>query len=178
MFHRTGWATRKLHRSIVQVEQCEGRCLLSSFAESEPNNSFAVYQPLNNDTSYSVSGAISALSDVDYYAFYALKGSTISLNCRATVKTGDEHTEFDPTIGLFNPLRGLVRSDDDSGTGSIWAAGLSFTANKSGVWRVAVSHYDDFSFTGGNSRPSYDPDNEDSGPGVHTGSYVLTISGA
>jgi hypothetical protein len=178
MYHHTGWATRKPHRFVSQVEQCEGRCLLSSFAELEPNNSFAAYQPLNNDTSYSVSGAISALSDLDYYAFYALKGSTISLNCRASVTTGNRSTEFDPTIGLFNPSGNLVGSNDDSGTGSIWAAALSTTTNQSGIWRVAVSHYNDFTFTEGNSRPSYDPDNDNSGPGVHTGSYVLTISGA
>jgi len=164
----------------LQLETLERRDTPAvTLAEVEPNGSFAEYQPLNNDAVYTVNGSLSALSDVDYYAFYAKEGSTVSIRVVAAQLTGNEHTEFDPTIGLFNPQGALVETDDDDGAGggSFWASRITFTAPESGVWRLAVSHYNDTVFDGSNDRPSYDPDIPDSGPGVHTGPYVARLGG-
>jgi hypothetical protein len=119
-------------------------------------------------------------TDLDYYAFYAKKDSPIDIRAVAAQLTGDQHTEFDPTLGLFDPTGTLVRADDNGGAGggSFWAARITYTATVSGVWRIAVSHHGDLLFDGTNTRPSYNPNNPNSGPGVHNGPYVLTITGA
>ena len=129
-FHVRALLNRTHGRGLHPMfEALESRCLLSAIAEAEPNNSFSSYQPLNNDSTYSVSGGIASLGDVDYFGFYASKGSNVTLNCRASVITGDPHTEFDPTIGLFSPGGTLVSANDDSGTGSIWRQDCRFPSS-------------------------------------------------
>lgn len=153
----------------LQIEKLEDRRLLAAVVEVEPNNAFGSAQRIGGDSQYAISGSISSLADVDFYAFNARAGDTVNINAKALNPSATASEQFDPVIGLFSPSGNLVGVDDDSGSGSIWAAGLSFTVGTSGVWRVAVSDYSDFNFdgVGGNG----------DGFGTDTGSYELAISG-
>src|SRR4249920_1169533 len=95
-------------RTRLQVERLEARETPSAVTEAWPDGSFAQYQPLNNDTTYTVSGRIDSLTDVDYYAVYVKAGTGIRVQASAAVLTGNIHTEFDPTVGLFAPDGTLV----------------------------------------------------------------------
>ena len=169
-----------VRRNRLRVEPLEARDTRSAVTEAWPDDSFAQYQPLNNDTSYTVSGRVGALTDVDYYAFYAPAGAALRAGVRAAVPTGNVHTEFDPTVGLFAPDGTLVATADGGGGGSLGAARVTFTATQSGIWRVAVSHHGDLAFDGSAAaRPSWNPaDPTNTGPGLHTGPYVLAVVGA
>jgi hypothetical protein len=171
---------RSRRRSPLRIEALEARDTPSAVTESWADNSFAQYQPLNGDTNYTVAGKIDSLADVDYYAFYAPARSAIRAGVRAAVTTGNIHTEFDPTIGLFTPDGTLVAAADGGGYGSIGAARVTYTATEAGVWRVAVSHHGDLTFDGSSPvRPSWNPnDPTNTGPGLHTGAYTLMVVGA
>lgn len=164
----------------LTVEPLEARDTPSAVTEAWPDDSFAQYQPLNNDTTYVVSGRVATLTDVDYYAFYAEAGTAVRAGVRAAVPTGNVHTEFDPTVGLFAPDGSLAAAADGGGVGSLGAARVTATANQSGIWRVAVSHHGDLAFDESvPPRPSWDPaDPANTGPGQHTGGYVLGVYGA
>lgn len=137
-------------------------------AEVESNNSFSSPQTLSGSDQYVVSGGISSTTDVDFFAVRVTAGKLIAVNVRALNPGAPPEQQFDPVIGLFSPSGILVSQNDDTGTGSRWAAGLSYRATETGIWRVAISDYNDFDFDGAGGNGD--------GYGTDTGAYSLAIS--
>src|SRR5439155_23848098 len=104
-----------------------------------------------------------------FYSVELSKDRVVHLNVAVLNPTADEHQQFDPVVGLFNPAGQLMATNDDAGSGGRWAAGLSYAVNQTGTWTVAVSDYPDFAFTGQGSAGD--------GFGTDTGAYVLTVEG-
>jgi len=157
-------------KQVLRYESLEARLALAATAvtEAEPNDSLNATQVLSGASRYVVSGSISSNSDVDFFTIRATAGQLISVNVRALNPGAPAEEQFDPVVGLFSPSGTLVSSSDDTGTGSTWAGGFSYKATETGVWRIAVSDYDDLDFNGTGG--------DGDGFGTDTGSYSLEIS--
>jgi hypothetical protein len=155
---------------VVRCESLEPRIALTAtaVAEIESNDSFATAQSLPAADHYVVSGGITSGADVDFFALRVTAGKLIAVNVRGLNPGDPPAQQFDPVIGLFSPSGQLVSQNDDTGTGSHWAGGLSYKATETGIWRVAISDYNDFDFNGSGG--------DGDGHGTDTGPYSLTIS--
>lgn len=93
-------------------------------------------------------------------------GASIVANVRATNPGAASSQQFDPIVGLFGPSGTLITSNDDAGTGSHWAARVSYTARQAGRYTIGITHYSDFQVVG-------TPTQSGPHPGLDTGAFVL-----
>ena len=120
----------------------------------EPNNSPTaarfVKLPFSTEAHFTAVDA----GDVDFYRFTARAGDLLAIE---TVPG----TQLDTLVGLFDDSNNLLIGDDDGGAYGV--AGLSRILVRipaDGTYKVGVTTYPDFTFTGG---------------GDETGRYVLSI---
>jgi hypothetical protein len=113
--------------------------------ESEPNNTFATadhiaatFYPFGG---VAVDGGMSP-GDVDFFSVDLVEGDVIT----ASVFDLPTGSGADSYLGLFRPDGSLFEADDDDGPGLL--SSLYGTADASGRWRVAVSAFPDFDFSG------------------------------
>jgi hypothetical protein len=93
-------------------------------------------------------------------------GATVVANVRATNPGAPSSQQFDPIVGLFGPSGNLITSNDDAGTGSHWAARITYTARQAGTYTIGITHYSDFQVVG-------TPTQSGPHPGLDTGAFVL-----
>ena len=115
---------------------------VASAADTGANNTFATRQLLATGIN-TVTGTISA-GDVDFFEFGGLIPGTVF---GANIVLGNT----DPILGFFNPMGGLVASDDDGGFG-LQSALANQIVSANGTVTLAVTGFADFGFTGGHSQ--------------------------
>ena len=146
---------------LVLLILCASKAVLAAVDEVEPNDSALQAQDVSGAATdladgYLPSGAGVLVrgqivpGDVDYLAFGLRSGQLVTVTAY-----GDDGGAFDdPALGLFDPGDLLVASDDDAGQGLL--PSLVHVATQDGLYRVALTGFQDTAFDGSEHGESFD----------------------